>query len=392
MDPGRTGAQGFPLFALQPVADAHHAWAGALLDCDGGNTIALTRLFEEFGLTEALGELDCIIRSETLTDSGAAAVARVPATRVVALCRGGSGSAHETLLAALRQTGVRILYAPEGNVVPTEIQGLAMDCGRPPAPPVADALHSLPGPHLALRVDSPERFEQCKAAGFAWMAGDYPLHFASLNFSRGHGPAYALLLRLLGLVVRDAETRDIEAVLKQDPQLSFQLLRLVNSAAFAHATRIATFNQAITMLGRRQLQRWLQLLLYAHPSGEASPLLPRAAYRARFVESLCRLSGGDAAEQDRAFMTGMFSLLDAVFGRPLAELLQPLDLANDVIAALLQGEGRLGTLLNIVRAKAPRTAAAPVRALLAEAGLDCEQHARAMVEAFHWAARVGRDR
>ena len=71
-------------------------------------------------------------------------------------------------------------------------------------------------------------------------------------------------------------------VLKQDPALSYHLLKLVNSAAFGFANPIHNFTQAINVLGRRQLQRWLQLLLYARPQQDGMPnlLLPEAARRA----------------------------------------------------------------------------------------------------------------
>ena len=84
------------------------------------------------------------------------------------------------------------------------------------------------------------------------------------------------LLKLLSLVVQDADTREIEEIFRQEPKLSYNLLRLVNSVAVGPKTPITGFNQAITVLGRRQLQRWLQLLIYANQFGQAgqpNPLL-----------------------------------------------------------------------------------------------------------------------
>jgi EAL and modified HD-GYP domain-containing signal transduction protein len=397
MDPDRIGTQGFPVFTLQPVADVRHAWVGMVLGIEGGGeALSVSRLFGEFGLADALDPLACVVPWDDSIGDAAAMITQLSPQQAVVLCTGhsGAGLAAEPALAGLQRAGYRLLYQPipPSFEIPSDVEAIAWDCGTPLSSPPTTVMGRLPGPHLALAVDSYERFELCKATGFSWLAGDYPLHFSSLNFSRGRGPAHTLLLKLLALVVRDADTRDIENVLKQDPQMSFQLLRLVNSAAFAHPTRIATFNQAITMLGRRQLQRWLQLLLYAHPSSdELSSLLPRAAYRARFMEALCQQGGGNHEQQDRAFMTGIFSLLDAIFGRSLTEILQPLDLEAEVVEALLEHRGHLGNLLEIVRIDRVPSTTASIRSLLQAADLDPEKHARAMVEACHWAVRVGRE-
>ena len=81
------------------------------------------------------------------------------------------------------------------------------------------------------------------------------------------------------------------------------------------------------MLGRRQLQRWLQLLLYARPQQDGLPnlLLPEAARRAAQMEALCRALGGDRDRQDLAFVVGVFALLDRAgpFGAMLALVEQP---------------------------------------------------------------------
>jgi EAL and modified HD-GYP domain-containing signal transduction protein len=389
MEPCRGEARAFPEFALQSVADAHHAWSGMMVHGDGGGSDAMARLFGEFGLGEALGPLVGIVPWREIDDGET--MDQLPPQRLAVLVPQPADATAAAKLRQWRQAGFALIHQVDADGgFPADAIALAWDARAGNLPPsMAEALHRLPGPHLALSVDHPEDFVRCQAAGFTWVAGDYPLHNASVNFSRGHGPAHAVLLKLLGLVAHDADTREIEAVLKQDPQLSFQLLRLVNSAAMAHPTRIGSFNQAITMLGRRQLQRWLQLLLYAHPRGPLSPLLPRAAYRARFMETLCAQRGGTRDEQDRAFMTGVFSLLDALFGRPLAELLRPLDLPPEIVAALLEDQGPLARLLAIARCE--RIEGTGLHDLLGAVGLGSEQLAHALVAACHWSIRVGRE-
>ncbi|MDV7395470.1 HDOD domain-containing protein, partial [Arthrospira platensis SPKY1] len=65
------------------------------------------------------------------------------------------------------------------------------------------------------------------------------------------------------LVAQDAETHELEEVLRQDAGLAYQLLRLVNSPAIGVRREVTSFSQALLMLGRQQLKRWLNLLLFA---------------------------------------------------------------------------------------------------------------------------------
>jgi EAL and modified HD-GYP domain-containing signal transduction protein len=137
----------------------------------------------------------------------------------------------------------------------------------------------------------------------------------------GDGTSRKRLLALLGLLARDADSRELEVLLKQDPALAYHLLKLVNSAAFALSSPIHSFGQAINVLGRRQLQRWLQLLLYARQQddGLANPLLPLAAVRAHDGR-LAKALGWDRDQQDMAFVAGVFSLLDVLLAMPMTEI------------------------------------------------------------------------
>lgn len=207
------------------------------------------------------------------------------------------------------------------------------------------------------------------------------------------------VLKLLSLVIQDADSAEIEEVFRQEARLSYNLLRLVNSVAVGAKTRISSFHQAIALLGRRQLQRWLQLLIYADQMTHANkpnPLLQLAAERGRQMELLTSAltTGGLPERSDAAFMTGIFSLLDVLLRMPMGEILGELPLPSAVAEALSAREGELGTLLAAVVAGegGEPSELAQAERLFSGLGISPACHALAQLGAFDWASRINSDR
>jgi EAL and modified HD-GYP domain-containing signal transduction protein len=387
----------FPPVCLHPVANRQNGWVALLIESAGGRPLrpdTLGTLFGSAGLLAAIAPLDCVLRlaepSLLTLNSQHSLLALLPPNRVVlafdaaALAQEGIRDGATEQIAALHERGYRIMLdgaLPTNVARPAAARAVALDC-RDGAPPPASLLPAS-GPHLARRVDSAGRLAECARAGFDWFSGAYP--FDAAGEQRQDGPSRRRLLGLLALLARDADSRELELVLKQDPVLSFHLLRLVNSAAFALNTPITGYVQAIAVLGRRQLQRWLQLLLYAGGAADGLPnlLLPLAALRAGQLEMLCKAHGGDRDEQDLAFMTGAFSLLDRLLGMPMADIVGDLRLPGHVEAALIERGGALGERLRMAEQGADEGA-------LLAAGIDGATWWESLLYAHHWAIQVSR--
>ena len=228
-------------------------------------------------------------------------------------------------------------------------------------------------------------------AGATWIEGDWcmappPKAIGAQAASR------ALALQLVQLVAADADTHEIEALLRRDPTLSYQLLRLVNSLGMGVVRRVTSFSQALLILGRQQLRRWLNLMLFAARQGDprSSMLLARVAVRARALELLAKARGLDKTTQEQAFMTGMFSLLGVLFGMDLHEVLAPLSISDAVQGALLEREGELGALLQLAET-AERGDLDRVAAQLDALQLHHADFNDTMIEANRWMLGAVRD-
>ncbi len=204
---------------------------------------------------------------------------------------------------------------------------------------------------LAEKVDSQEQADWCRELGFDLFQGYFFARPVVLEGRRAD-PSKRILIHLLQQTLTDAENPEIELSFKQSPELTYKLMRLVNSVGMGLRSPIQSLSHALVVLGRRQLQRWVQVLLFAHHStGDfPSPLLTLAATRGKLMELLGERESFDQGFRDRAFMTGILSLLDTLLGAPMPEVVEPLALPDDIRAALLDRTGRLGDLLGIVEA------------------------------------------
>lgn len=204
---------------------------------------------------------------------------------------------------------------------------------------------------LAEKVENQEMFRLCYDLGFEMFQGYYFARPVVLNKKRVDVSGLSMV-KLLNQVMGEVEVAEIEETFRQNPSMAYNLLRLVNSVAMGLRERIKSLRHAIVVLGRQQLLRWAQLALFAAKGGQEvqSPLLEVAALRGRLMELLVKnhpVFSTLKEYSDRAFMTGVLSLLDALFETTMDQVITELNLTDDIRLALLEREGDLGFLLQL---------------------------------------------
>ena len=242
---------------------------------------------------------------------------------------------------------------------------------------------------LAEKIDTVKKYEFCREIGFDLYQGYYFARPVILP-GRSVQSSSLVLLKLMSLIARDAELKELEDTLKHAPDLTLRLLRLVNSAAINLSRRIDSVQNAILVIGRLQLNRLAQIMLFQQQNranAGADPVTQLAVVRGRLMETVAQLLGWSAAT-DRAFMVGMLSLVDTLFGRELLEIVTPLNLEESVMQALLHREGELGLLLQFAEASELEDSGR-VAALMGALGLhDLDAFNRIQVDALAWASRL----
>jgi EAL and modified HD-GYP domain-containing signal transduction protein len=204
-----------------------------------------------------------------------------------------------------------------------------------------------------------------------------------------------VVLRLLELIGSNADNAVIEAAVKRDALLSLNLLRLVNSRAAGPDRHIESVSQALVQLGRSQLQRWLQILLYSTPDGRVelnSPLLQMATTRGRLLELMSlALRPTDVAGAGTAFTVGIMSLMDALATIPMATILDRIDVSQEVKAALLDRAGDLGAMLTVAEELEGKECGRRLTRALDMLGLSGKQIREIELAAFDWVRDLGAD-
>lgn len=244
---------------------------------------------------------------------------------------------------------------------------------------------------VAQKVETGEQFEQACNLGFDLFQG---YHFARpqvLSTRQQKNPAKVQLLRLLSLILGDADTAQLEAEFKRHPTLSYNLIRMVNSAAVGLRERVTSLRQAIILLGRRQLQVWMQLLLYtASDNREAgNPLLQMAATRGKLMETLAKADpASEQDDHDAAFMTGILSLVDVLLEMPREEIFKELNLSEEMKEALMFRTGGLGHLLRLGETLEEDNHREIAELLAGVPGLSLEDLLQMQLEAFFWANSI----
>ena len=204
---------------------------------------------------------------------------------------------------------------------------------------------------LAERIETRGELDAWRAAGFDYFQG-YVFARPEIVADRDLPPRLAGIVTLMNRLSR-AETsdRELDEAFQADPALALRLLRIANSAALGIGG-VASIRQAIRLVGRGMLHRWLALLFSAsapRATDVDSERLLSAVERARMCEQLA-MAAHRTGDASTLFLTGLLSALDALLGVSMETLVSRVNVVPDVEDALLRREGPLANVLVLAEA------------------------------------------
>jgi c-di-GMP-related signal transduction protein len=234
---------------------------------------------------------------------------------------------------------------------------------------------------VAERVETEEHVLLAQQLGFDLLQG-YALGRPQVVSAISLSPSRLRRLELLAaLTAEDVTIEKVVTTITTDPALSFRVLRATNSAAAGLPRKVASVRDAVVLLGLTKIRQWVALMLVSDIAETASEeQLTATMMRARLCQTVAERLG---VAGDAAFTVGLLAGVAELIGEPLDEMVTRLPLTVEVTDALIDGRGRLGQVLAIVRAYEATDEAA-----LAGAAVSSPDLARAYLAAVGWSMRT----
>lgn len=200
---------------------------------------------------------------------------------------------------------------------------------------------------LAEKVENMEMFQRCREAGFELFQG-YFFEKPTIISGKKIEPSLHNVIDLINTLYATDDINVITQRFSQYPELTFNLLRHVNSAAYHFAHTITSIKQILTLLGPSRLRSWLGLFMYAGSEKciFAEAIFNGAKFRAKMMFELVSAHGKPNLA-DEAFLVGSLSLIDAYLHIPMETITEQIQLSKPIVDALSRREGYLGKILTM---------------------------------------------
>lgn len=192
---------------------------------------------------------------------------------------------------------------------------------------------------LAEKVETKVEHNIYLSMGFDFYQGYYLHKPEVIEMDRYKDATYMIIINLIKLIKDDEHTTQIESYIKQRADLSYKLIKFINNQA-GFTTRVESITQIITLLGRDKLLRWLLLYLYAEVTDNpiSESIMSIATKRAERMEEEAHHS-----DKDKAYLTGMFSMLGALFETDIKAVVKGLNMHKDITDLIVHNRGKFLT-------------------------------------------------
>jgi c-di-GMP-related signal transduction protein len=242
---------------------------------------------------------------------------------------------------------------------------------------------------LAEKVETPEEFSEAMALGYSLFQGYFFCRPQMMQQRDIPASKLAYLDLLRAATASEFDMPALASKIKHETSLTYKLLRYLNSAAFGLRAEINSIPQALSLLGERELRKWIAVVsVGVMADGKPDELMTVPLVRGRFCELLAPFAGM-AAQANDLFLLGLLSVMDAILDQPLDKILAELPVRREIKDALLARSGLYRNMLDLATAH-ERADWEAISALAPKLGIKEDQIPEIYVSAVDWASALRR--
>jgi EAL and modified HD-GYP domain-containing signal transduction protein len=197
---------------------------------------------------------------------------------------------------------------------------------------------------LAEKVENLEMFELCKNLGFDLFQGYFLQRPEIIKGKKIDSSIQSAIELVNALQNKDISIETITGLVSNNPKLSYQLLRILNSSMCGVPKTVVSIREAVILLGLVKLKKWALLIVLSSSTNQPQALLKVLLTRGRCCQLLAESKKSSLI--DSAFMVGLMSGIDAVFNVERSIILEKIALDRNSRAAIMTQHGELGAYLS----------------------------------------------
>ena len=202
---------------------------------------------------------------------------------------------------------------------------------------------------LAEKIETEEEFLFAIQQGYQLFQGYY---FSKPNIIKGKSvqlDAYGYSIIIVELSKFEPDFGKLAEAIRLNPSLTYKLLQYINTLKFMQKQKVTSIQMALITMGLNEVRRWILLIMAREFSMEGREELIKTAFiRGVFAEKLANRAEGMEGRAHEAFLMGSFSMMDAIAGVSMDELLSDMPIADDIKEALRGEQNAFRQLLDFV--------------------------------------------
>jgi len=186
---------------------------------------------------------------------------------------------------------------------------------------------------IAHKIEDNSLYQEALEEGYNLFQGFYfskPETLSKKDFTASQIEILNILRMLLS---EDLKWDKIEKEIKKNAYLTIKILKLVNSSFFGFRCEVKSVLQAIVLLGRKQMIKWLLMILITEKTQAPLELLKVTLTRARLMQLLAQETSKKFKE-DEYYLIGLLSLFDVITGFSKESILIHLPLSETISNAI----------------------------------------------------------